>query len=59
MKDRIVDEVRKHRREHTRKFGGDLVAICEDLRSIQRTSGHRVVRHSPVKLDTSRVRGNR
>src|SRR2546426_515252 len=28
MKDPIVEEVRKHRMEHTRKFDGDLSAIC-------------------------------
>jgi hypothetical protein len=44
MKDPIVDEVRKHRMEHTRKFNGNLSAICEDLRAIQRASGHKVVR---------------
>ena len=44
MKDPIVEEVRKHRMGHTRKFRGDLAAICEDLRSIQITSGHKVVR---------------
>lgn len=31
MKDPIVEEVRRHRMEHTRKFGGDLKAIFEDL----------------------------
>ena len=44
MKDPIVEEVRKHRMEHTRKFRGDLSAICADLRSIQTVSGHKIVR---------------
>ena len=44
MKGPIVEEVRKHRIEHTQKFGGDLFAICEDLRSIQAASGHKIVR---------------
>ena len=44
MKDPIVEEVRKHRMEHTREFRGDLSAICEDLRSIQTASGHKIVR---------------
>jgi hypothetical protein len=51
MKDPIVDEVRKHRMEHTRKFSGDLAAICADLRSIQAASGHEVVRLSPRRLE--------
>ncbi len=49
MKDPIVEEVRKFRMEHTRKFGGDLAAICADLRAIQNTSGHEVVRLAPKK----------
>ncbi len=47
MKDPIVQEVRKYRMEHTLKFGGDLDAICADLRAIQAASGHTVVRLSP------------
>jgi len=49
MKDPIVEEVRKHRMEHTRRFRGDLAAICDDLRSIQITSGHKIVRHVQKK----------
>ncbi len=44
MRDPIVEEVRKWRMEHTRRFGGDLTAICADLRSVQEASGHEVVR---------------
>ena len=50
MKDPIVEEVRKHRTEHTRKFRGDLKAICADLRSVQKASGFKVVRLSPKRL---------
>jgi hypothetical protein len=50
MNDPIVDEVRRHRMEHTRKFGGDLKLICEDLRRIQRESGYQVVRRPPKLL---------
>jgi hypothetical protein len=50
MTDPIVDEVRRCRMEHTRKFGGDLKLICEDLRRIQRESGCQVVRRPPVLL---------
>jgi hypothetical protein len=49
MRDPIVEEVRKWRMEHTRKFGGDLSAICADLRSVQETSGHEIVRLAPRK----------
>jgi len=50
MKDPIVEEVRKSRMEHTRKFQGDLSAICADLRDVQIASGHKVVRLAPRKL---------
>ena len=54
MRDPIVEEVRKHRMEHTRKFKGDLTAICADLRKIQKAAGLKVVRLPPKKLETSR-----
>lgn len=54
MKDPIVEEVRKHRMEHTKKFGGDFAAICADLRSIQAESGHQVIRLAPRKLEPTR-----
>ena len=50
MIDPIVEEVRRHRMEHTRKFGGDLNLICEDLRRIQRESGYEVVCRPPKLL---------
>ena len=50
MKDPIVDEVRNNRMEHTRKFKGDLTAICADLRSIENMSGHKIVRLAPTRL---------
>ncbi|MCX5905254.1 MAG: hypothetical protein NTV89_17690 [Proteobacteria bacterium] len=54
MKDKIVEEVRKHRLAHTRKFKGDLSDICDDLLRIQLESGHKIVRLSPKKLTTIR-----
>ena len=59
MKDPIVAEVRKHRMEHTRKFGGDLDAICADLRAIQGASGYEVVRLAPGKLRRSKRHATR
>jgi hypothetical protein len=61
MKDQIVAEVRKYRMEHTRKFRGDLSAICADLRSIEIASGHKIVRLSsrkvePIKVPTRQVK---
>jgi len=58
MKDPIVEEVRKLRMEHTRKFGGDLTAICADLRAVQTASGHTVVRLSPRRVDPTTKTGS-
>ena len=53
MKDPIVEEVRKHRKEHTQKFHGELSEICAELRHIQKTSGHDVVRLAPRRLKST------
>ncbi len=59
MTDPIVEEVRRHRMEHTRKFGGDLNLIYEDLRRIQRESGCQVVRRPPKLLAAkSEIKGD-
>ncbi|MBI4559565.1 MAG: hypothetical protein HY706_18415 [Candidatus Hydrogenedentes bacterium] len=57
MKDPIVEEVRKARWEHARRFNFDLDAICEDLRRIQRTCGHQVVSFPPKRLESIAARG--
>ena len=60
MTDPIVEEVRKHRLEHTLRFGRNLAAICADLRTIQAASGHTVVRlppRRPEPADASSARG--
>ena len=59
MKDPIVEEVRKHRMEHTQKFRGDLSAICADLHAIQAASGHKVVRLAPRKLQPTKLSSRR
>jgi len=50
MKDPIVEEVRKARDEHARKFNYDLDAICQDIQDRQKTCGHKLVRFTPNKL---------
>jgi hypothetical protein len=59
MRDPIVEEVRKYRMEHTRKFRGDLTAICADLRAIQDASGQEVVRLTPRRLEPTKTSGPR
>jgi hypothetical protein len=43
MDNPIIDEVRRAREEHARKFNYDLAAICADIRKHQKTCGHPVV----------------
>ncbi len=50
MKDPIVEEVRRHREEHARRFNNDLAAICADLKKIEATCGHQVVRLAPRRI---------
>ena len=57
MKDLIVEEVRKHRMEHTRRHHGDLSAICADLRDIQKASPHKVVRLAPKRIEPTSQSG--
>ena len=45
--DPIVEEVRRIRDEHERRFDYDLRAICEDFREKQSSSGHKVVSRQP------------
>lgn len=59
MKDPIVEEVRKYRMEHTRKFRGNLAAICADLSAVQEASGYEVVRLAPVKLEPTKPSSRR
>jgi hypothetical protein len=56
MKDPIVEEVRKHRMEHTRQFDSNLHLICEDLRKFESTLGERVVTLEPKKTRRPAVR---
>ena len=49
--DPVVEELRKIREEHARKFDYDLHAICEDIRQRQGKSGHTVVSRSPREVE--------
>jgi hypothetical protein len=49
MKDPLVEEVHKHRMEHTRQFDSNLHRICEDLRESETSLGDRVVTLEPKK----------
>lgn len=53
MTDPIVEEVREARMAHTLKFKGDLNLICEDLKRVQKESGHKVVRLEPKRIKTT------
>ena len=51
MKDPIVEEIRRHRDDHAKKFNYDLNAICADLIERQNNSGHQLVRLKPRILE--------
>ena len=52
MIDPIVDEVRKYRNNHAKKFNYDMHAICADLMAKQGQHGHTVVNLNPHKVPT-------
>ena len=47
--DPIVEEIRRIRDEHAKRFDYDLHAICEDIRKRQSVSGCQVVSRPPRK----------
>ena len=47
MRDPIVEEIRRIRYEHARKFHFDLDAIFEDLKDKERKSGRKTVALKP------------
>ena len=49
-RDEIVEEVRKVRDEHARRFGYDIAAIVADARSRQREGGRKVVSFPPRRF---------
>jgi len=51
MKDPIVEEVRRAREAHAKKFNYDLNAICEDLRRRERESGYPTVSLAPKRVE--------
>ena len=53
MKDPIVEEIRRIREEHSKRFHYDLNAICDDYRSHQISVGKRLVRLQPKAADTA------
>ncbi len=46
-RDPIVEEVRKNREDHARKFNYDLKKICRDLKEKEKNYGDRVVSLPP------------
>ncbi len=52
MTDPILDEVRRFRTEHVRRFNFDLHAICADIRRFETVCGHEV---AVVKLPPKRI----
>ena len=52
IEDPIVDEVRKYRKEHAKKYGNDLKRIVEALRKSERESKRKLLNPGPkFRLD--------
>jgi len=47
IEDSIVAEIRRHRKQHSLKYGNDLGKICEALRERQMRSKRKVVTRPP------------
>lgn len=43
MKDKIVEEIHRHRAQHAQRFNYDIHAICEDIRRSEAESGGKFV----------------
>ena len=57
-KDPIVEEVRQARAAHAKRFGYDLEKIVQDLKRIEKESGHEVVRFEPKRCEGSKIVDN-
>ncbi len=51
MNDPIIQDIRKIRDEHSKRFNYDLDAICEDYKALQVQEGSRLVRLRPAPAD--------
>jgi hypothetical protein len=55
--DPIVEEIKKFRQEHAKKFNYDFKAIFDDLKKREKNCGHTVVSFPPIlflnKTETS------
>lgn len=58
MKDPIVEEVRRHRMEHTKRFNYDLGLIFDDLRKMEAGLGDRLVSARPRLRKPGRPSGD-
>ncbi len=59
MTDPIVEEVRKTRDAHAKRFNYDLKAIYADFKSHQKKCGHPLVKLSPKKLTNKLIHTDR
>jgi len=50
IKDPIVEEVRRYRKEHAAKYGNDIKRIVKELLDKERKSAHTVLNPGPTLL---------
>jgi len=48
----VIKKYNRHKMVHTRKFQGNLAAICDDLRAVEAASGHKIVQLTSRKTDS-------
>lgn len=52
INDPVVEEVRKHRQEHAKRYGFDLRRIADALRDTEKHFSHRVISPGPKFVPT-------
>ncbi len=50
INDSIVEEIRKYRQEHAKRYGHNLRRIAEALRERERQSSRRVINRGPKSV---------
>jgi hypothetical protein len=51
MNDPIVEEIRRHRKEHAAQYGNDLARIAAALKEKERASGREYLNPGPKRLE--------
>ena len=58
-KDPIVEEIRRFRAQHAKRFDNDLDLICEDIKRHQAICGHKIVNLKRKRFSNESLHLNR